>query len=104
MVTRIRNINPVQLGIVYAVLYAILGLILGVIFGIAQQRWGQYDGGVGDGRLGWLSIIIFPIVYGVIGFIGGMILAALYNLVASWTGGVEMTFSTPVSAAAVVGP
>jgi hypothetical protein len=104
MVTRIRNINPLQLAIVYAVLYAILGLILGVIFGIIGSIAGPSMAATGMGNFGWLSIIIFPICYAVIGFIAGIILGLLYNLVAGWTGGVEMTLSTPVVAAAVVVP
>ncbi len=104
MVTRIRNINPLQLGIVYAVLYAILGLILGVFFGIASSLSGAAMAASGMGNFGWLSVIIFPICYAIIGFIAGIILAAIYNLVAGWTGGVEMTLSTPVSATVVTSP
>ena len=33
--------------------------------------------------------VSLPILYGVAGFISGMIVAALYNLVAKWTGGFE---------------
>jgi hypothetical protein len=32
----------------------------------------------------------FPIFYGVMGFIGGVVMAAMYNLVASFTGGIKM--------------
>ena len=104
MVTRINNINPVQLGKVYAVLYAILGLIFGVFFGIASSISGGAMAASGIGNFGWLSIIIFPICYAIAGFIGGIILAMLYNLVAGWTGGVELTLSTPVVVAAAVVP
>ena len=38
-----------------------------------------------------LLIILFPILYAVMGFIGGIISAAIYNLIASWTGGIEFT-------------
>ena len=36
------------------------------------------------------SIILFPIVYGIMGFIGGLITAVLYNLLAGFVGGIEM--------------
>jgi hypothetical protein len=32
--------------------------------------------------------IAIPIFYGVIGLIGGALMAAVYNLVAGWTGGI----------------
>ena len=104
MVTRIHNINPMQLGIVYAVLYAILGLIFGVFFGIASSLSGGAMAASGMGNFGWLSIIIFPICYAIAGFIGGLILGFLYNLVAGWTGGIEITLSPAPVAATVVVP
>ena len=106
MVTRIRNINPVQLAIVYAVLYALIGVLVGIFFGLFSSAMGALAPG-GTANFGWLSIIIFPILYAVIGFIGGLIGGVLYNLVAGWTGGIEMTLTTapvPSGAAAAVVP
>jgi hypothetical protein len=34
--------------------------------------------------------ILMPVIYGVMGFIGGVIGAAVYNLVARWIGGIEL--------------
>jgi hypothetical protein len=34
--------------------------------------------------------IMMPVVYGVIGFVFGVIGAAIYNLIASWIGGIEV--------------
>jgi hypothetical protein len=36
------------------------------------------------------SIIFFPIMYAVFGFIGGAIQSLLYNLAAKYTGGLEI--------------
>ena len=104
MVTRIRNINPIQLAIVTAVLEAVVGVLVGIIFGIFSSSMGALAPGA---NLGWLSVIIFPIVYAVFGFIAGIIGGFLYNLVAGWTGGVEMTLTTapvPSGGAATVVP
>jgi len=104
MVTRIRNVNPVQLALVYAVLYALIGVLVGICFGIFSSTMGSLAPGA---NLGWLSIIIFPITYAVIGFIAGIIGGFFYNLVAGWTGGIEMTLTTapvPSGAAAAVVP
>ena len=34
--------------------------------------------------------ILMPVIYGVMGFILGVIGAAVYNLVARWIGGIEL--------------
>jgi hypothetical protein len=105
MVTRIRNINPIQYAIVNAVLCALIGLILGVFFGLFSSAMGALAPGGGGMNFGWLSIIIFPIMYAVIGFIAGLIGAFVYNIVAGWTGGIEMTLSSaPVGAATATVP
>ena len=40
--------------------------------------------------LGPIVIILFPIAYGVLGFVMGAVGAALYNLIAKWIGGIEI--------------
>ena len=35
--------------------------------------------------------LLVPVFYGVMGFVFGVIGAAIYNLVAKWTGGIEFT-------------
>ena len=101
MVTRLRHVAVVQLALVLAVLYAMIGVIIGLVWWlvlspimIAGMKSGM-GGAAGMGALtgmGFLAIIFFPIFYGIVGFIAGLIYAALYNLAAGWTGGVEMTF------------
>ena len=36
------------------------------------------------------AIVILPIFYGVLGFVGGAVTALAYNLIAGWTGGLEI--------------
>lgn len=97
MVTRIKSINPVQLAAVSAVLYAFIALIGALFFAffaslIPYGAFGMHGLGMGTG-LGLFMIVLWPIVYGVLGFIGGLITALLYNLIAMWTGGIELTFT-----------
>jgi len=42
--------------------------------------------------LGYKSIIVLPILNGIIYFIAGIILAFIYNLLASWIGGINLEF------------
>ena len=45
--------------------------------------------------MGIAAVIVMPIIYGVLGFIGGIISAAMYNLIAGFVGGIEMEFDSP---------
>ncbi len=100
MVTRLRNVNPVQCGIVSGVLYALLGVIAALFLApIMSIMTSHMPPGLNVGPGPSMSSLIFlPIVYAVLGFIGGMITAFLYNLVARWTGGVEVTLDSAVPA------
>ncbi|MBV8748544.1 MAG: DUF3566 domain-containing protein [Candidatus Eremiobacteraeota bacterium] len=103
MRVRVTNVNPVQYAIVYATLLAFVGLIGGVIFGLASTVMPSTGGPFPN--FGWLAIIIFPIMYAVIGFIAGLIGSLIYNLIANWTGGIEVTLTqvgSPVSTTTVV--
>jgi len=102
MVTRLRSLNIVQWGLVSGLIYAVFGLIIGLIWmpivGLmaAMHSVGGMHGGAGmmGAGLGFFAIILFPILYFILGFVFGLIFAALYNLVARWTGGVEMTLDS----------
>jgi hypothetical protein len=40
--------------------------------------------------MGAAFTVMIPVLYGVMGFIGGIIGALIYNLVAKWIGGIEV--------------
>jgi hypothetical protein len=56
--------------------------------------------GTGMANIGPIAIVLFPVIYGIGGFIGGfvegLVIGALYNLVAGWIGGVEVQLETLV--------
>ncbi len=82
---------------------AIFGLLIGIFFSIssfilgsfASQFGGEVQGGGIFAGLGFLAIIIFPILYALGGLIGGAIWGLIFNLVAKWTGGIEIELSNP---------
>jgi hypothetical protein len=59
-----------------------VGLIFSVVYLIASVF-----GKVSDRD--FVIVLILPIIYAVVGLVGGIIAAAIYNLVARWTGGLE---------------
>lgn len=91
----LRRIGPFSCAKVSAVLYLIIGLIVGAIFSLISLLVSSVGGESEiSGMMGMLfgvgSIIFFPIIYAIAGFIGGLIGAALYNLVAGMVGGFEL--------------
>ncbi len=90
---KIKRIGVLSMGKIYGMLCAIMGLIFGAIMtlvslvglAISSSSTGMFGVLFGVG-----AIIFLPIVYGVMGFIMGLITALLYNLIASWVGGLEV--------------
>jgi len=94
--TKIKKIGILSMAKFHALLFAILGLLLGLfiatlgpLFSAASAVTGQSFPFAG---LGFLAIIILPIMYGIMGFVGGAIGAVIYNLIARWIGGIEVEF------------
>lgn len=91
---RLKSISPLRAGIVLGVLYAMMvflgGLII-LLFGLAGFFSSGADGGAEIFGVGIGFIILAPLLYGILGFIGGVICAWFYNLIAKMTGGLEFT-------------
>lgn len=89
---KIKRIGVLSLGKILATLYALIGLILGAFFTFFSILGLVFYTGQPNAALflGIASIILFPIAYGIAGFVGGVIIAFLYNIVAAWVGGVEL--------------
>ena len=93
----ITRVGPLSVAKIAGVLYAILGLIIGAclsLIGLAGMAGGLANDSPGGAMFGALfgvgAIIALPIFYGAMGFIGSLIMAALFNLGARLAGGVEI--------------
>jgi hypothetical protein len=101
---KIKRIGVLSLGKILGIIYALFGFIGGAILSlVAITGISMSNGGAGLGiAFGIGAIIILPIIYGVLGFISGILCGAIYNLAALWMGGIEIeveTISTYSSAA-----
>jgi hypothetical protein len=85
MKKRITHIDPLRLGVMLGGIYGALSLIIVPIFLLVMLA--THPGGFREA----FFVIFLPIIYAVAGFIGGLIAGALYNLLAGWTGGIEVT-------------
>jgi len=83
MKKQLTYIAPARAGIVLGALYGFIGLIIApfalLVALFAKDASGSHV----------LFSVSLPVLYGFAGFIGGIIMAALYNLIAKWAGGLE---------------
>ncbi len=98
----VRRVGILSLGKVLGALYALLGLIVGAfnaLFWLFAAVIGfSTESGSGEGiaagtfslLFGVGSIIFFPILLGIAGFLGGLLTALIYNAVARSVGGIEV--------------
>ena len=89
----IKRIGVLRLAIFQAALMAAFGLFAALLLLMFSSMIGVHTQQAGlFGAIGIVAVIVFPIMYGVLGFIAGAIGGALYNLVASVVGGIEIEF------------
>lgn len=99
---RLKRVGVFSCGMIFGVLYGLLGLIFGGIFSLLSlvmagaghqlgSQMGQGPNPMAGLIFGVGAIIILPFLYGILGFLGGILMAILYNIVAAMTGGIELT-------------
>jgi len=90
----IRRVGPLSCAKIAGTLYAVIGLVVGAFFSLLAMFSGfasNTDGAFPfSAMMGVGSIIVFPIMYACLGFVGSLIMAALYNVLANAVGGVEV--------------
>ena len=93
---KIRRVGPVSVGKIFAAIYGGLGALVGLFVGFLSLIGAPAAAQQGAAAVlppfavGIAAIILVPIFYGAVGFIGGVISAALYNLAAAIMGGIEI--------------
>jgi hypothetical protein len=94
----VRRVGVLSLAKISGALYGLIGLILGAIFSLASIMASALMQSATNGNsraafgvlFGAGAIILLPILYGVIGFVSGLITGVLYNALAGVVGGVEL--------------
>jgi hypothetical protein len=90
----IKRIGPMSCARITGTLYAAMGLVIGAIFSLVALAGGfASDNSDAAGlatMVGVGAIVIFPILYGCIGFVATIIGVWLYNVMAGLVGGIEM--------------
>jgi hypothetical protein len=95
----IKSVRVLSLGKILGSIYGGLGLIFGVVLAVVSLLG---LGPVADGAdtpavlgilLGGGAVVALPLLYGLFGFIGGLVVGTIYNFVAGFVGGIEIEVS-----------
>lgn len=90
----VKKVGVVSVAKIYAAISASVGVLIGLGFALASM----VGAGLAENSeismfgpmLGVGAVIVLPIFYGCMGFVGGAIGAALYNAFAAMVGGVQI--------------
>ncbi|HJR60070.1 MAG TPA: hypothetical protein VJ813_11745 [Vicinamibacterales bacterium] len=90
----VKKVGVFSVAKIYAAIAAAMGVLIGLGFalasvvgaGLAETSEAAFLGPM----LGVGAVIVLPIIYGCMGFVGGAITAALYNVFAGMVGGVRL--------------
>ena len=88
MLLKLKKISTKPFVLLTVVVYMIAGFLLGIIFAIASFVAPEQEGP----NLGLWSILIFPIVNGVVGAFSSWMICLAYNLLSGPIGGLEFEF------------
>ena len=93
----IKRVGPFSLAKILGIIYAVFGFIVGIFFSFFVLMGMVLGSVIKDSPepivgviLGFGSVVAFPIFYGIIGFIAGLITAGIYNIISRWVGGIEV--------------
>lgn len=91
----LKRVGIMSLAKIAGLIGVIYGLVSGLLFSIIYSKAGSIPGLTEQlgmiSSLGYSSIIVLPILNGIIYFIAGVVIAFIYNLLAKKVGGIELT-------------
>lgn len=92
----LRRIGPLSAGKVLGAMGFIMGLLVGLFTIIVSMATSAFfgdffeDSSMLSSIFGIGSLLVMPFIYGIIGFLQGLIGAWLYNLIAQFLGGIRL--------------
>lgn len=87
---KIKRFNVMQTAKVGAVLYFFVSLIVLLPMSLLLETIGTAAERPFPGGGGAIMLILMPLLYAILGFIGTAIGCGIYNIVAGWVGGIEI--------------
>jgi hypothetical protein len=96
----VKQVGVWSIARISGALYAGLGLVIGAVFALVALLGAGFASTMHNeeapaalvgGFLGVGAVVALPIFYGVMGLVGGALMAWLYNVFAGFVGGIEVT-------------
>lgn len=93
----LKRVGVMSVGIFTATMAAVMSFIAAIFLVILTSLGLRFNGAFNPGAAvaGAGLLIIMPLIYGIFGFIGGVINAVIYNVIAEITGGIRLEFDDP---------
>jgi hypothetical protein len=91
--TRIRKVGILSVANLFGIVNVIVGFLIGLFLTIAALISSSLSTLIGLGSFGvpaYLLVLIVPILYGIMGFVAGAIMAFIYNIAAKVTKGIKL--------------
>ncbi len=93
----LRRVGVLSMAKIWGAMYGALGLIFGVIFAIFAVMGSALGAGASGSTprffqalFGVGAVVFVPLLYGFLGFVMGLVGAAIYNWLAALIGGIEL--------------
>ena len=104
---RIKKLGVLSVAKMYAAIMLVVSLLISVPYGLIVIIYSLFGAGMMQGNaalavwgggvvLGLAIMIGLPIMYSLLGFVGGAIGALLYNLFSNFVGGIEIEVESVV--------
>lgn len=87
--------EPISVAKIAGMLHLILGFVMGLVYagiGMTMSDVLMESSSMMSFMFGIGGVLVMPLVYGIMGFIIGILCALFYNWLAGRIGGIEMTF------------
>lgn len=89
----LKKVDPLSCGMLLGILNAIGGLLVGAMFSLISLVGMQAAPNQAPGMsmvFSAAAVVVVPVMYGIGGFVGGVIMALFYNLAAMCVGGLKV--------------
>ncbi len=89
----LKRIDPVKAGIIQGAILALISLVIVIPTLLIFSVVGLSGSGNGFSAFGGgIAMLFIPIIYGIVGFVAGLVSTALLNFVLSKTNGLDVEF------------